>query len=72
MDLEKIGVNARNWVDSTQDIETPGSINYGIRLHIGSVIKLLELPVTKCQILSNVVMGNYLLGCELFAISNAY
>ena len=41
MDLEEVGINARNWVDSAQDrdllespceygIEPPGSISHGV------------------------------------------
>ena len=43
MDLEEIGINAGNWVDSSQDrnywrapcecgIEPPGSISHGVKL----------------------------------------
>ena len=43
MDLEEIGINAGNWVDSAREspcecgIEPPGSISHGVSLFLFSV-----------------------------------
>jgi hypothetical protein len=59
-DLRKIGINTRNWVDSTQDrdywspcecgIEIPGSIKHGVSLfqnYFTNECSLLGLPYYK-------------------------
>ena len=48
MDLEEIGINARNWVDSAQDrdycgIEPPGFISHGVSWLVN------ELRITICK-----------------------
>ena len=49
MDLEEIGINVRNWVDSAQDrdywralIEPPGSISHGVSYHLTKFSKKLQ------------------------------
>ena len=44
MDLEEIGINAGNWIDSAQDrdcvIEPPGSISHGVSYLVNREISL--------------------------------